>query len=267
MRLAPGSGPRSRSGMIASSPSGAMAPSRLLRISFRRPRPAPAAPSFIAATASARSSSLERIGLRSLTISSSGIRVLAQWMAPTPMQEQRDPEAEPEQLGREADLLEHLVALGAGRLDREVRDDEQQRAQGREAEEGGHLALAALRGLGVDVRAPVDVRRQAGVAVAGRQLAAVAVGGRDVGACLRVLGPQVRVGESLAASAVPCTLPLPLLCRLDAVLVLRHRAFAPSQTAQAMSAPMPTSQPTAPSDTGPILPRARPPGDGSAEWS
>ena len=133
-----------------------------------------------AAEAGARGALLEgRDGLRAvlvagahrlalLTISSSGIRVLAQWMAPDADAEQREPEAEAEQLGRQADLLEHLVARGVGRLDREVGDDEQQRAQRGEAEEGGDLALAALRGLGVDVGAPVDVRRQAGVAVAGR---------------------------------------------------------------------------------------------------
>ena len=84
--------------MIASSPNGARAPSRLLRISFRRPRPAPAAPSLRAATASARSASLDRIGLRSLTISSSGIRVLAQWMAPTPMQNSESPRPSPSSL-------------------------------------------------------------------------------------------------------------------------------------------------------------------------
>ena len=152
--------------MIASSPSGARAPSRLLRISLRRPRPAPAAPSLSAATASARSSSVERIGLRSLTTSSSGISVLAQWMAPAPMQNSARPRPEAEQLGRQADLPEHLVAGGVRRLDREVGDDEQQRAERRQPEQGGDLALAAVRGLGVDVGAAVDVRRQPGVAVA-----------------------------------------------------------------------------------------------------
>ena len=62
---------------------------------LRRPRPAPAAPSLRAATASARSSSLERIGLRSLTISSSGISVLAQWIAPAPMQNSARPRPRP----------------------------------------------------------------------------------------------------------------------------------------------------------------------------
>ena len=118
--------------------------------SGRRPRPA-------------RSSSAERIGLRSATISSSGIRVLAQWIAPAPMQNSASPRPRPSSLVDRPTCVEHVVAGGVGGLDREVGDDEQQRAQRGQAEEGGDLALAALGGLGVDVRAAVDVRRQARV--------------------------------------------------------------------------------------------------------
>jgi hypothetical protein len=47
---------------------------------------------------SARSSSLERIGLRTEMISSSGIRVLAQWIAPAPMQNRATPRPRPSSL-------------------------------------------------------------------------------------------------------------------------------------------------------------------------
>ena len=53
-------------------------------MSGRRPMPEAAEPSLRAATASARSASVARSGLRFCTTSSSGISVLAQCTAPAP---------------------------------------------------------------------------------------------------------------------------------------------------------------------------------------
>ncbi len=60
-------------------------------MSGRRPTPEDAPPSASVATASARSSSLLRIACRYSMTSSSGISVLAQWIAPAPMQNRLTP--------------------------------------------------------------------------------------------------------------------------------------------------------------------------------
>ena len=57
--------------------------------------PAPAPPSASVATAPSRSSSLLRIACRYSMTSSSGMSVLAQWIAPAPMQNRLTPRQRP----------------------------------------------------------------------------------------------------------------------------------------------------------------------------
>ena len=85
-KLSFGRGPKSRSRRSGVSPDkpSATPSERLMR--GRRPNPAAEAPAFTVFTNSERSSSSERNSWRCAITSSSGIRVLAQWIAPAPIQ-------------------------------------------------------------------------------------------------------------------------------------------------------------------------------------
>src|SRR5690606_16053467 len=104
--------------------------------------------------------------------------------------------------------------------------DHEDRAEHREPEEPGDDAFGALARPGVGVADPRDVRR------------------------------VPRVGESLGRVAHDELV-------VAGVFVRAHEDFAPIQTAQAISRPMPTTNTHRPSPTGPMDPRSSPPGEPS----
>ena len=123
-------------------------------------------------------------------------------------------------------------------LDREVGDQDDQRADDRQPEEGGDLRSARLAAFGVDVGHPVPVRRQAGVLEP--------LGQRPARPGVATSAPGAAVVASSLIDLVP----------------VAHDDLAPSHTAQPISSASPTTHATRPSLTGPMAPRVKPPGVG-----
>ena len=154
--------------------------------------------------------------------------------------EQRDRQADAQQLIREAELGQVIEeAAVVVQLDREVADDDKQRADGGEGEERRDLAFGLLGRLLVHVRHTVHVIGKAGVAEPlGKGLGALC------GDLSRTVMARFVVGDHRSTRLVA------------------HEDFDPSQAAKPIRTVSPITQATKPSLTGPIRPSERPPGFG-----
>ncbi len=249
LSLSPGSGPRSRSGRIATRPSAPMAPSSELRISGRRPMPDSSTPVWRIATVSSRSSSEEEPGVAVLD----DLVVAHQLAGPLDhadadaQQGQPEADAERDVGGAEPEDLGGVVAD----LEDEVGDAEQHHEEGRETEQRRDLALGAL----------LEVARRC------RSGAAGAPGARGRGSV------RSRPGRSRACR---CSCGAPVESGAERAFrwgvhavgffLVERAGLAAIHTAKPTSTPMPTSQANRPSGTGPSEPRVNPPYAGVASF-
>ena len=226
-RLAPGSGPRSRSMTIGGRPTRPSAPSSELRINGRRPMPESSMPCMTQADGGARGPRRWSGGVAHLDHLLVGHQLAGPLDQADADAEQRDAEgAGPAQVGG-AEPGDGVPVVAD--LEGEVGDEEAQQRERRTAEEGATWRSARFSGLRVDVGRP------------------------------EWWAGQARVGDRLVAARGGRRERVVVRAHASTLLLEVRVVWAAIQTAKPTQAPMPTSQANSPSLTGPRPPRPNPP--------